>query len=229
MQARARFGECRTNYDAIRTLGLSLGIALDARLPHSPSVALRHRLHRHFRTRIEMSVNSYVYSSAAAGYAVLVAETGVEPLQLVARSGTSTFLLGGSRANGGLTSGPDPYEMLSASLAACTALTIRRYAQLRNIPLTRVQVGVSRRREAAGGQDIFDRSILLEGALDDMQRSALLDIATTCPVSKLLGRSVDIRVGPSGDGEARYAAEALSSYRDDLEHIAGDDPRMGFD
>jgi hypothetical protein len=104
---------------------------------------------------VEVSVNSYIFNSAAAGHTVLVTETGVEPLQLVARTGTSTFLLGGSRANGGLTSGPDPYEML--------------------------------------------------------------------------GKSADIRVGPSGDGEDRYAAEALSSYRDDLEHIAGDDPRTGFD
>lgn len=176
-----------------------------------------------------MSVNTYALNSAAAGYTVLVAETGVEPLQLVARTGTSTFLLGGSRANGGLTSGPDPYEMLSASLAACTALTIRRYAQRKRIPLTQVQVSVSRRRESAGGQNIFERAIILEGPLDDMQRTALLDIATTCPVGKLLGRSADIRVGPSGDGEGRYAAEALSNYRDDLEHIAGDDPRMGFD
>lgn len=176
-----------------------------------------------------MSVNPYVFNSAAAGHTVLVAETGVEPLQLVARTGTSTFLLGGSRANGGLTSGPDPYEMLSASLAACTALTIRRYAQIRSIPLAQVQVSVSRRRQTTGGQDIFERSIVLEGALDDMQRSALLDIATTCPVGRLLGKSADIRVGPSGDGERSYAAEALSSYRDDLERIAGDDPRMGFD
>lgn len=44
-----------------------------------------------------MSVNSYVFNSATAGYTVLVTETGVEPLQLVARTGTSTFLLGGSR------------------------------------------------------------------------------------------------------------------------------------
>lgn len=175
-----------------------------------------------------MSMNSYVFNSATAGYTVLVTETGVEPLQLVARTGTSTFLLGGSRANGGLASGPDPYEMLSASLAACTALTIRRYAQRKSIPLTRVQVSVSRRRETTGGQDIFERAILLEGELDDLQRSALLDVATTCPVGRLLGKSADIRV-PSGDGEAGYAVEALSSYRDDLEHIAGDDPRMGFD
>ena len=176
-----------------------------------------------------MSVNSYVFNAAAAGYTVLVTETGVEPLQLVARTGTSTFLLGGSHANGGLTSGPDPYEMLSASLAACTALTIRRHAQRKNIPLMQVQVSVSRRRQTIGGQYIFERSIVLEGALDDMQRSALLDIATTCPVGKLLGKSADIRVGPSRDGDDWYAAEALSSYRDDLEHIAGDDPRMGFD
>lgn len=176
-----------------------------------------------------MSVNSYVLNSAVAGYTVLVAETGVEPMQLVARTGTSTFLLGGSRANGGLTSGPDPYEMLSASLAACTALTIRRYAQRKSIPLAQVQVSVSRRRESESGQTIFERSILLEGPLDDMQRSALLDIATSCPVGKLLGKSADIRVGSSGDGEVTYAAQALSSYRDDLEHIAGDDPRMGFD
>jgi hypothetical protein len=38
--------------------------------------------------------------------------------------------------------------------------------------LSRKCRSVSRGRQAIGGQDLFERSIVLEGALDDMQRSA---------------------------------------------------------
>jgi putative redox protein len=174
-------------------------------------------------------MNSFAFTSAANGNTVLVTETGVEPLQLVGRTGTSTFLAGGSRTDGALPSGPDPYEMLSASLAACTILTIRRYAQRRGLPLERVQVSVARHRMKDSEQVVFERAIFLEGPLDDMQRSALLNIATSCPVGRLLGRGADIRMGLSGDCESEFADQALSNYRDDLERIASDDPRMGFD
>jgi putative redox protein len=174
-------------------------------------------------------MDAFAFASAAAGNTVLVTETGVEPLQLVGRTGTSTFLAAGSRSEGALPSGLDPYEMLSASLAACTALTIRLYAQRRGLPLSRVQVNVARRRAAESGPVVFERAISLEGPLDDMQRTALMNVATSCPVARLLGRGADVRMGLSGDCESEYAAQALSNYRDDLERIASDDPRMGFD
>ena len=48
---------------------------------------------------------------------------------LSGRAGPSEFALGGPEEYGGTASGPNPYDLLSASLAACTAMTMRLHAR----------------------------------------------------------------------------------------------------
>src|SRR3954447_2785806 len=83
------------------------------------------------------------------------------------RAGGSVFLIGGPDGRGGTAAGANPYELLSASLAACTAMTIRLQARRRKIPLSHVKVAVSYHHGADGGRDSFERSISLEGKLDE--------------------------------------------------------------
>jgi putative redox protein len=71
------------------------------------------------------------------------------------------------RAQGRHGGGANRYELLSASLAACTAMTIRRQARRRKIPLSHVEVAVSYHHGGDGGRDFFERSIGLEGSLQD--------------------------------------------------------------
>ena len=59
------------------------------------------------------------------------------------RAGTSVFSIGGPDGRGGTAAGANPYELLSASLAACTAMTIRLQARRQKIPLSHVEVAVS--------------------------------------------------------------------------------------
>jgi len=59
------------------------------------------------------------------------------------RAGASVFSIGGPDGRGGTAAGANPYELLSASLAACTAMTIRLQARRRKIPLSHVEVAVS--------------------------------------------------------------------------------------
>ena len=54
---------------------------------------------------------------------------------LYGRAGASVFSIGGPDGSGGTAAGANPYELLSASLAACTAMTIRLQARRRKIPL----------------------------------------------------------------------------------------------
>src|SRR3954464_1742027 len=108
------------------------------------------------------------------------------------RAGASVFSIGGPDGRGGTAAGANPYELLSASLAACTAMTIRLQARRRKIPLSHVEVAVSYHHGGAGGRDSFDRLIRLEGKFGEEERAKLLQAANMCPVGRTLGLSADI-------------------------------------
>src|SRR5215472_8430228 len=90
------------------------------------------------------------------------------------RAGTSVFSIGGPDGRGGTAAGPNPYELLSASLAACTAMTIRLQARKRKIPLSHFEVAVSYHHGGDGGRGSFARSITLGGNLADDERTQLM-------------------------------------------------------
>ena len=126
------------------------------------------------------------------GDTVLVAETGLGRLQLVARSASSAFLVDEPVSVGGLGSGPNPYELLSAALGSCTAMTLRLYAERKGWPLGRVQVSVRHHRPSLEARDLFERTISVEGPLDAAQLEQLLAIAQRCPVHRTLDRGSDV-------------------------------------
>src|SRR5262249_17962730 len=104
---------------------------------------------------------------------------------------------------GGVDSGPSPYEFLLAGLGACTAMTLRLYADHKKLPLERVSVSLTHEKIHAvdcaecetkeGKLDRIERSIALEGPLDAAQRARLLEIADKCPVHRTLKSEIDIR------------------------------------
>ena len=112
---------------------------------------------------------------------------------LYGRAGASEFPIGGPDGRGGTAAGANPYELLSASLAACTAMTIRLQARRRKFPLSHVEVAVSYHHGGDGGRASFERSIRLQGDLVDDERAQLMQAANMCPVGRTLGLSADIR------------------------------------
>ncbi|MCA9821186.1 MAG: OsmC family protein [Dehalococcoidia bacterium] len=99
--------------------------------------------------------------------------------------------------------GPTPYELLTAALGACTAMTLQMYARRKGYPLQEVAVEVEHDRVHAddceecnepreGRIDVFRRKIVLRGPLDDAQREDLLRIASRCPVHKTLQNQPEI-------------------------------------
>jgi putative redox protein len=92
---------------------------------------------------------------------------------------------------GGKNLGPGPHAILVAALGACTAQTVRWYAQRHDWPLDTVDVDIVYKRDHLEGHsgllDIFDKSVRLTGAnLTAEQRARLLDVAGKCPIQRLM-------------------------------------------
>ena len=95
------------------------------------------------------------------------------------------------------------YELLLAALGACTSMTLRLYADRKQLPLTRIQVRLRHGRIYAadcaecetktGMLDRIERVVTLEGDLNAEQRAQLMEIADKCPVHRTLKSEVDIR------------------------------------
>ncbi|PYR98619.1 MAG: osmotically inducible protein C [Acidobacteria bacterium] len=103
----------------------------------------------------------------------------------------------------GTDAGPSPYELLLASLGACTSMTLRLYAQRKGMDLQRIIVRLQHYRihaedcrdceTKAGFLDRIDREIQLSGNIDEAQKRRLLEIAERCPVHRTLKSEINIR------------------------------------
>ncbi len=92
---------------------------------------------------------------------------------------------------GGTDLGPTPYVYLKAALGACTAMTIRMYAERKKWPLQDAIVTLRHSRDG-NKESVFERDIKLVGALDEEQKQRLLEIADHCPVHKTLSHGATI-------------------------------------
>ena len=105
-------------------------------------------------------------------------------------------------ASGGADAGPDPYELLLASLGACTGMTIRMYAERKKWPLEGVQVQLTHSKiyaeDCANCEtqprflDRIERKISFTGNLSPDQLQRLREIADKCPVHRTLSSQVQI-------------------------------------
>lgn len=94
---------------------------------------------------------------------------------------------------GGTDLGFSPYDLLASGLGACTVMTIRMYANLKNWDLKGMTVNVTHRKEASedgkSKVDVFSREIQFFGDFDEKQHERMLIIADKCPVHKTLSAS----------------------------------------
>jgi uncharacterized OsmC-like protein/pimeloyl-ACP methyl ester carboxylesterase len=133
---------------------------------------------------------------------VLVRETHGGKFQQEILTGPHRMFADEPVKQGGLDSGPGPYDFLLAGLGACTSMTIRLYADFKKIPLDNVSVRLSHGKIHAkdcegcdtkvSKVDHIERAITLEGSLDAEQRKRLMEIADKCPVHRTLESKVDI-------------------------------------
>lgn len=105
-------------------------------------------------------------------------------------------------ANGGNDAGPSPYDFLLTALGACTAITVRMYANFKKIPLENIIVKLNHQKIYADDCkncetqdakiDHIDRLIEFQGNLTQEQLTKLLGIANKCPVHRTLSSKTDI-------------------------------------
>ena len=104
---------------------------------------------------------------------------------------------------GGSDEGPNPYELLLGSLAACITITLRLYANHKGIALDGVDVDIEFDRVHAEdcmecddpGGGLIERMrsrVTFRGTFDEAQRKRLAQVAQRCPVHKTLARGVQI-------------------------------------
>jgi putative redox protein len=143
---------------------------------------------------------------------VLVRKTGEGKFQNLVVAGRHTLIADEPAAAGGLDTGPNPYDYLSIALGACTAMTLRVYAEHKKLALGRVAVEVRHGKVAAdhcadcgevaegrsGKIDRFEHIIRIEGEIDAGLAAKIVEIAEKCPVHRTLESSpaVVTRVAP---------------------------------
>jgi putative redox protein len=91
---------------------------------------------------------------------------------------------------GGKDSGPGPYELLTSALAACTVITLRMYAERKQWPVTTVHADVTFVRD--GDTQRIDRTLTIEGNVDDSQKKRMAEIAERTPVTLTLKNGLPI-------------------------------------
>src|SRR5213076_1797143 len=100
-----------------------------------------------------------------------VGETGQGRFQQEITVGVHRFLADEPVAVGGLDSGPGPYDLLLAGLGACTAMTLRLYAERKALPLAQVTVRLRHGRIHAADCEACETK---EGMLDRIDRAITL-------------------------------------------------------
>ncbi len=141
---------------------------------------------------------------------VVVSETGLGRFHNNVHAGRHRLTADEPASVGGTDAGPDPYSYLSAALGACTAMTLRMYADRKKLELGRVSVTVSHGKvdaahcedceSAAEGRtgriDRFQRVISIDGEVSPELRDKIAEIAGKCPVHRTLeaGAAVVTRV-----------------------------------
>lgn len=101
---------------------------------------------------------------------------------------------------GGDDYGPSPYELLNSGLAACTAMTLKLYAERKKWDLQKVYVYISHTKkhsddlgvetDSPGYIDHISKKLKFVGDLDEKQRKRLKEIASRCPVHRTLSKKV---------------------------------------
>jgi putative redox protein len=97
--------------------------------------------------------------------------------------------------SGGQDSGPDPYTLLLSALASCTLVTLRMYIDRKGWAIDNIEVNANMYQTKEGDKlsTTIDRDIKFLSEITEEQRKRLAEIASSCPVSKILENPIMVR------------------------------------
>lgn len=110
--------------------------------------------------------------------------------------GERTLISDEPAALGGLDAGPAPYDLLLASLGACTAITLRMYAERKQWDLQAVDIALHHAK--VDKRSRIERVITLSGDLSPEQKARLAEIAERTPVTLTLKEGAEIETSLGG-------------------------------
>jgi putative redox protein len=121
---------------------------------------------------------------------------------------------------GGGDIGPNPQELLMASLGACTSITVQMYAERKQWNLQSVHIDVAHERVLAadngasgatiGMVDQLEMQISFAGDLSADQRNKLFEIANRCPIHRMLTSGVKIQSTAVQSGKSSESSKNTS-------------------
>ena len=99
---------------------------------------------------------------------------------------THRLLADEPRENGGDDAAPSPQELLAASLASCTAITMEMYASRKGWDVGDIEVNVTYEPAQRGSPTRFTMNVNFPKELPEDQRERLMQIGAKCPVHRVL-------------------------------------------
>lgn len=121
----------------------------------------------------------------------VVVKIGIKKYETKIVSGKHQWIADEPEDLQGTDLGPNPNQLLASSLGACTAITIRMYADRKSMPLDEVTVELTIDKVSPDDHTIT-RVVHLSGNLSDAERERLIQVANACPVHKLLSGKITI-------------------------------------
>ncbi|WP_293929301.1 OsmC family protein [Sphingobacterium sp. UBA6320] len=117
---------------------------------------------------------------------IVKASIGTDKYKTSVIAGKNSIVVDEPLDKGGLDLGYQPQELLAASLASCTAITLKMYADHKEWTVNSFQVDVMIEQSEDKSTTKFVRKISFEGKLDEKQHTRIVAIANACPIHKIL-------------------------------------------